>query len=184
VQQWSSRGQPAWTVIETTTIAAGTSSGPTPAQVRSEVWLALIHGANGIEYFVHSWEPTFREDGIFASATMVAAVKALNQQVKSLAPVLNSAEIPEVVGVSSSNGAAPIDVMVKAKGQVLYVFAAVSRAGTTTGTFTIAGMTGDATATVVGESRSVAVVAGKWSDDLAAHGGHVYVIDLAGATCR
>jgi len=133
---------------------------------------------------VHSWEPTFREDGIFASATMVAAVKALNQQVKSLAPVLNGADVPEVVSVSSSNSAAPIDTMIKANGQALYVFAAIARAGTTTGTFTIAGMTGDATATVVGESRSIAVVGGKWSDDFAANGVHVYEIDLAGATCR
>ena len=49
LHQWSNRGQAVWTDIETTTIAAGTTSGPTPAQTRSEVWLALIHGANGID---------------------------------------------------------------------------------------------------------------------------------------
>jgi len=74
LRQWSNRAQAVWTDFETTTIAAGTTSGPTPAQVRSEVWLALIHGANGVTYFVHSWEPTFREDGIFGNSTMVTAV--------------------------------------------------------------------------------------------------------------
>jgi hypothetical protein len=184
LHQWSNRGQAAWTDIETTTIAAGTTSGPTPVQVRSEVWLSLIHGANGITYFVHSWEPTFREDGIFNDATMVAAVKALNGEVKSMAPRLNSANIPGIVSVTSSNSAAPIDTMVKADGQVLTVFAAITRAGTTTGTFTIAGMTGNATATVAGEGRAVDVVAGKFTDDFAANGVHIYEIDLGAAACN
>lgn len=135
-------------------------------------------------YFVHSWEPTFREDGIFPNATMVTAVKALNAEVKSLAPVLNSGNVLGLVTVASSNSAAPVELMVKAKGQTLHVFAAIARAGTATRTFTVAGMTGDATATVGGEARTVAVVAGKRSDDFAANGVHLYEIDLAGATCR
>jgi hypothetical protein len=184
LRQWSNRGQAVWTDFETTTIAAGTTSGPTPAQVRSEVWLGLIHGANGVTYFVHSWEPAFREDGIFGNATMVAAVTALNGQIKSLAPVLNSASVADVVAVASSNSAAPIDTMVKAKGRVLYVFAAIARAGTTTGTFTIAGLTGDGSATVLGEARTVAVVAGKLTDDFAASAVHIYEIDLGGIACR
>jgi len=184
LHQWSNRGQAAWTDIETTTIAAGTTSGPTPVQVRSEVWLSLIHGANGITYFVHTWEPTFREDGIFNDATMVAAVKALNQEVKSMAPRLNSANIPGIVSVTSSNSAAPIDTMVKADGQVLYVFAAIARAGTTTGAFAIAGMTGNVTATVAGEGRMLDVVAGKFTDDFAANGVHIYEIDLGAAACN
>ena len=184
LHQWSNRGQAAWTDIETTTIAAGTTSGPTPEQVRSEVWLSLIHGANGITYFVHTWQPTFREDGIFNDATMVAAVTALNQEVKSVARLLNSANIPGVVSVTSSNGAAPIDMMVKANGQVLEVFAAIGRTGTATATFTIAGMTGNAAAAVNGEGRSVNVVAGRFSDDFAANGVHIYEINLDLATCN
>jgi hypothetical protein len=180
---WSSRGQAVWTDIETTTIQKGGTHPPTPAQTRSEVWLALIHGANGITYFVDTWEPSFREDGIFADPTMVAAVTALNQQIEMLAPELNSADVPGLVSVASSNPAAPIDTMVKAKGQTLYVFAAISRAGTATGSFTIAGMSGGGVATVVGESRTVKVTAGKFSDPFAASGVHIYQIDLTAATC-
>ncbi|HEY6475219.1 MAG TPA: hypothetical protein VI456_01485, partial [Polyangia bacterium] len=183
IHQWSTRGQAAWTDIECTTIAAGGTHPPTPQQTKSEVWLTLIHGANGIAYFVDTWNPSFREDGIFADSTMTAAVTALNQQIKMLAPQLNSANIPNLVSVASSNSAAPIDLMVKAKGQTLYVFAAISRAGTATGSFTVAGMTGGATATVVGESRTVTVAAGKFSDTFAANDAHVYQIDLTAATC-
>jgi hypothetical protein len=184
LHQWSNHGQAVWTDFETTIIAAGTTTGPTPAQVRSEVWLGLIHGANGVTYFVDSWQPTFREDGIFGNSTMVAAVTALNQQIKTLAPVLNSASVPNVVTVSSSNSAAPIDIMVKAQSQVLYIFAAIARAGTTSGRFAIAGLTGDGSATVVGESRTVPVAAGKLTDDFAANEAHIYEIDLRAVTCR
>ncbi len=183
IHQWSSRGQAAWTDIETTTIAAGGTHGPTPQQTRSEVWLSLIHGANGIAYFVDTWNPSFREDGIFADATMTAAVTALNKQIEMLAPQLNSADIPDLVAVTSSNSAAPVDLMVKAKGQTLFVFAAIARPGTATATFTVAGMTGGATATVIGENRTVSLSGGKFADGFAASDVHVYQIDLTAAAC-
>jgi hypothetical protein len=179
---WSTRGQAVWTDFETTDIS-GTGNGPTPIETASEVWLALIHEANGILYFIDLITPTFREDGIFADPAMVTAVTALNKEITSLAPELNSATIPNLVTVSSSSSAAPIDIMVKAHGFTLYVFSAISRAGTATGSFSIQGMTGSAVATVVNESRTVMVEAGKFSDAFAANGAHVYTIDLSTATC-
>jgi hypothetical protein len=44
-------------------------------------------------------------------------------------------------------------------------------------------MTGGATAMVVGESRTVKVAAGKFSDAFAANDVHIYQIDLTAATC-
>lgn len=184
LHQWSNRHQAVWTDIETTTIAANTSSGPTPAQTRSEVWLALIHGANGITYFIDTWNPAFREDGIFADATMAAAVTALNQQIKTLAPLLNSANIPNLVGVTSSNAVVPIDLMVKASGQTLYIFSAAARAGTTRATFAVSDLPADGSVTVVGESRTIDLATGKFSDDFAANGVHIYQLDLATVACN
>jgi hypothetical protein len=181
---WANRNQAAWTDIETTIIGAGTSNGPTPVQTASEVWLSLIHGAAGIEYFIDTWEPKFQEDGIFKDANMVAAVTALDAQIKSLAPELNSATLANLVSVTSSNTAAPIDMMVKANGTSLYVFSAIARTGTTMGSFAVNGMTGNATATVIGENRTVTVTAGKFSDTFAANGVHIYKIDLAAVTCN
>ena len=181
---WSNRGQAVWSDFETTVIAAGTTTGPTPVQTRSEVWLGLIHGANGILYFIDSWNPSFREDAIFETPAMVTAVTALDQEIAMLAPVLNSATIPNLVSVSSSNAAAPIDTMVKASGSKLYVMSAISRTGTTMGSFTITGMTGSAVATVLGENRTVNVTKGHFTDAFAANDVHVYVIDLSTATCQ
>jgi hypothetical protein len=180
---WSNRGQAVWTDFETTVIAAGTTTGPTPVQTRSEVWLSLIHEANGVIYFLDTWQPAFREDGIFANAAMVTAVTTLNQQILTLAPELNSATLPNLVTVQSSNTAAPIDVMVKAHGTSLYVFSAISRTGTAMGQFAVQGLTGGGTATVVGENRSVPISAGKLTDAFAANDVHIYQIDLSSVTC-
>ena len=182
LHMWSDRKQAVWTDFETTDISGG-GFGPTPVETASEVWLALIHSANGILYFIDLISPDFREDGIFANPAMVTAVTALNAEIKSLAPELNSATIPGLVTVTSSNSQAPIDTMVKANGTSLYVFSAISRAGTSTGSFRIEGMTGNGVAKVVSESRSVPITSGKFSDDFAANGVHVYQIDLSDAKC-
>jgi hypothetical protein len=184
LHQWSNRGQAVWTDFETTVIAADTTDGPTPTQTASEVWLALIHSANGVEYFIDTWNPSFREDGIFADAAMVTAVTALNKQILSLAPELNSSTLPNLVTVASSNAAAPIDLMVKANATSLYVFAAISRAGTATASYQVSAMTGNGVATVVGEGRTIDVTAGKFSDAFADSGVHIYKIDLAAVTCN
>ena len=92
---------------------------------------------------------------------MVTAVTALNQQMKTLAPELNSADIPNLVAVSSSNPDAPIDLMVKAQGQTLYIFAAIAGPERPPGGFPIEGMSGDGSATVLGENRTFTVTAGR-----------------------
>jgi hypothetical protein len=193
LRSWAKRNQVAWSDFETTVIGAGTSDGPTPDQTALEVWLALIHGAGGVEYFLDSWQPKFREDAIFENTAMVTAVTALNQQIKSLAPELNGATLPNLVTVTTSNVGTPIDTMVKAHGTALYVFSAISRAGTAMATFTVEGMTGNGVATVVGENRTLDIASGKFSDTFAASsrpdaggdlvGVHIYEIDLSKVTC-
>ena len=46
------------------------------------------------------------------------------------------------------------------------------------------GMTGNGVASVVGENRTVAITAGKFSDAFAANAVHIYKIDLAAVTCN
>jgi hypothetical protein len=88
------------------------------------------------------------------------------------------------VAVSSSNPDAPIDLMVKAHGQTLYLFAAISGPGTATGGFLIDGLSGNGVVTVVGESRTFAVTNGSFGDTFAANDVHIYQIDLTAVTCN
>jgi hypothetical protein len=48
------------------------------------------------------------------------------------------------------------------------------RDGTTSGTFTLPGMSGNTTAEVIGESRTVPVTAGAFSDTFDGYGVHLY----------
>jgi hypothetical protein len=185
LHMWANRNQAVWTDFETTVINAGTTDGPTPTETVSEVWLALIHSANGIIYFIDSWNPSFREDAIFENTTMVSAVTALNQQILSLAPELNSATLPNLVTVTSTSDAgAPVDIMVKANGTSLYIFSAIARHGSATSTFAIQGMTGSDVATVLGENRTIPVVGGQFTDSFSSNAVHLYRIDLSAATCN
>jgi len=115
---------------------------------------------------------------------MMAALTSLNAEIKVLVPELNSASITELVSVSSSNPSAPIDSMVKSNGNSIYIFSAISRPGTATGTFTINGMSGNGIVDVVNEHRILPVTAGTFSDSFAANGAHVYKIDMSAVTCN
>src|SRR5262249_48890080 len=115
-------GKPVWTWIETTRISTSDGPGPTPAPTRSEGWMALVHGAMGIGYFAHRITP-FDETGLLDDATMSAAVRDINAQIRTLAPVLNPPPVANGVTVTSSNTAVPVDILVKRQGGALYVFA-------------------------------------------------------------
>ncbi len=111
-------GQNVWAVIETT--ALDPEHAVTPAQVRSEVWMAIIHGAKGIVYFVHEFAPTFREDGIFRHPDVVQEVAQTNALIKSLAIPLNT---PNLAGKLTVQSTVPIATMVKQYENIIYVFA-------------------------------------------------------------
>jgi hypothetical protein len=115
---------------------------------------------------------------------MVSTVTALNGQIKSLAPELNSASIPGVVSVTSSNPSAPIDFAVKVYHSEVYIFAAISRPGTADGTFTIAGLSGSGSADVLDENRSANVSDGRFSDSFASNAVHLYKIELNENACE
>src|SRR5262249_33069705 len=98
---WTEGRKPVWCCIETTRID-NVNHKPTPEQVRSEVWMALIHGAKGIIYFAHQFKPQFIEAGLLADEEMSRAVSALNRQIRELAPVLNSSDVEAGAKATSS----------------------------------------------------------------------------------
>lgn len=168
---WSGNQKILWNFVEASSIDGGTP--PTGAQVKAEVWMSLIHGSQGFIYFVHQFKPVFREDGIFNYPALVSAVSNINFQVKSLAPVLNSANVSNVVQVSSSAPNVPVDFMVKQAGGATYVFAAAMRSTSTTATFSLTGINGG-TATALGESRQITITNSQFQDSFAGYGVHLY----------
>jgi hypothetical protein len=171
---WSNHEKPIWFVAEASSID-GTAR-PAPWQIKAQVWMALVHGAAGIMYFCHRFEPSFSETDCLEDAPTAALLSELNAQINELAPVLNSQSVANGVSVSSSNAELPVDVMLKRRDGVTYLFAVAMAEGSTTATFNLERFPEHAFAEVLGESRTIGVTDGAFADDFADGAVHLYRI--------
>lgn len=175
LRAYSDFKKPVWVWLETTGYN-DPSGTPSPAQIRAETWMALVHGARGIGWFCHIFSPDFDETGLLDVPASKAAVAKIDTEITALAPVLNTRSLANGATVSSSNAAVPVDLLVKRHDGALYVFAVAMRPGATTATFQLrdpqAGQV-----EVIGESRTLSVDAGKFEDSFAAdYAVHLYRI--------
>jgi len=181
---WSPPGHPIWNYIETTDITVGDSApGPTPAQVKAEVWLSLVHGSMGIMYFCHQFpEPPYSTHKLLDDPVMNPAVTAIDAQIKSLAPVLNSATLASGTVTTGTGASVHLDFMAKTMGTDGYVFAVADQASNGMAMFRDPNMTSaEGTVEVIGENRTLPLVDGVFRDNFGASGVHLYrVIGHAG----
>lgn len=145
---------------------------PTPAMSVAEAWNAIIGGARGIQWFDHDFGGT---SGGYASsgddlidpnskfAALQAAVKAFDNEVTALAPVLNASFAN---GYVSNTGAMNVMAKYYASANDFYIFAAPRSNSSQNVTFTIAGgYTGPVT--VYGENRTLQATNGQFTDRFA-----------------
>jgi hypothetical protein len=164
--------KPVWAFVETTKYDASNPGGPTPAQTRAQVWLALTHGATGIQYFAHVFSPRFVEAGLLEDPAMRRLVGATNRQIRRLAPILNSPTLRNGVRVNAS---ARIDTIAKRRGAFTYVFAVAPQASGGTATFTVARFN-NGTVTVIDENRTLQLRDGRFRDRFVGYGVHLYKV--------
>jgi hypothetical protein len=173
--KWSEGTRHVWNCIETGRIDNPERS-PTPAQVRAEVWMSLIHGSRGLIYFVHQFKPRFNEHALLDDPAMLAAVTALNKQVRELAPVLN-AGTPLEATVASSAPVVPIALMPRKHGGAHYLFSVGMRNANAEGAFTLPALaTKNAHVEVIGENRTLELKAGRFTDHFDPYAVHLYRI--------
>ena len=175
LRRWTRDEKVVWNCIECTRIG-NVNVKPTPEQVRSEVWMSLIHGSRGLIYFVHQFKPKFIEAALLADPEMLEAVTRLNRQIHELAPVLNSPTLADAVKVISSNRVTPVHAMVKRHGGATYLFAVAMYKEPTKATFELRGV-GQARGEVLDEARTIEVRAGRFTDTFAAYQVHIYRIE-------
>lgn len=173
LRQWTRGEKVVWNCIECTHIG-NPEKKATPQQVRSEVWMSLIHGSRGLIYFVHQFQPTEREAALLDDPEMLAAVTAINRQIRTLAPVLNSRTLADAVTVQSSRADVPIAHLVKRHNGATYLFAAAMRNESTRATFKIHASSKAPTAQVLEESRSIPIRNGEFADDFQPYEVHLY----------
>src|SRR3954469_6422785 len=176
LRNWSGGNKIIWNFIEAAQIDG--RAVPTPTQVKGGVCMSLVHGSKGIIYFVHQLAPTFREDGIFNYPTLAQGVAAINSQITSLAPVLNSSTIANGIQTSFTVGTTPLDTMVKKYNGSTYVFAVAMRNTSGTATFSGFGIN-QGTVTVIGENRQITIANGQFQDAFQGYGVHLYQIASA-----
>jgi hypothetical protein len=169
---WSAHAKPVIADIEASNFDNTTR--PTPAQIKSEVWMAIVHGAAGIQYFCHRFQPTFSETDCLDDAPTAAAMTSINADIKALAPVLNTPTIANGVTVTSSASDIPVDVMLKRWNGATYLFAVEMRGGRTTASFQLRDFPAAAQAEALGEGRTVDVANGAFSADFQSYGVHLY----------
>ncbi|HEX8040266.1 MAG TPA: hypothetical protein VF490_14005 [Chryseosolibacter sp.] len=171
LQAWTGYRKPAWCWIETTQISAKAERKPTPAEVRSEVWMALIHGAKGIGYFCHSFGDKTDDAALLHDPEMIRGVKAINAEVTSLARVLNSPDTSGYATVECDDPTIPVDVLTKEDGKSSYIFAIGMREGATTATFTVKH---GKKVEVIGENRTIRIKNHRFTDAFSSYGVHLY----------
>jgi hypothetical protein len=172
LKRWGEGRKDVWCCIETTGID-NEARRPTPRQVRSEVWMALIHGAKGIIYFAHQFKPKFIEAGLLADEAMAREVAAINGQIRELAPALNGPDAEGGASVATSEAGVPIDFAVKRHSGATYLFSVAMRDGETTATFKLPGGA-DARVEVLGEGRTIEARGGTWEDRFVGYQVHLY----------
>jgi hypothetical protein len=167
-------GKIVWNTVECTAIDGDGKA--TPKQVKAEIWMSLVHGSRGIQYFVHQFKPREDDHALLDDPAMLAAVTAINQQIRELAPVLNSPTIEGALKVESSNKAVPVAAMVKKHGGATCVFAVPMKSGETEAAFTLEGLPAGAQVEVLGEDRKIEPAAGKFQDCFGDWDVHLYRI--------
>jgi hypothetical protein len=173
--EWSDHSRPVWCWIETTRINDQSPRKPTPSEVRSQVWMALIHGASGFGYFCHSFttDPPVDDAAVLRDPEMSSAISEINMQVASLARILNSPSTTGYASVASSDKNIPVAVMTKNDGDADYIFSVAMRPGVTEATFRVAD---GRRAEVLGENRTIRIRNGKFTDSFSDYGVRLYRI--------
>ena len=169
-----------WPFTETASQGARTIA---PEEIRAAVWHSLIAGARGIIYFNHSFGGPCTTQNVLRSScggypAVRAMVTSVNAQIQSIAGALNG---PKLTSGFTAN--ANVRAVAKWNGQNLYVLAgSAENGGPFQSQFSIP-CVGNATATVLGENRTVPITSGSWSDTFAdGNAVHIYRID-GGSTC-
>jgi hypothetical protein len=176
---WSDDAKPVFALIEASDFTGVVR--PTPAQLRAQVWMALIHGAAGIGYHCHALEPNFSETDCIDDVSTAAALADVNTQIRDLAPALNRPPVSNGVTTASSTPSVPIDTRLTRYGGATYLFAVARGEAGSTATFTLHDFPPSASGEVIGEAREVTVTDGVLSDDFAGYAVHLYRIDATPA---
>ena len=172
LREWTRGEKPVWNCIECTQIS-NPNKKASPEQIRSEVWMSIIHGSRGIIYFVHQFKPTFVEAALLEDPENLKAITAINAQVKELAPVINTPSLRTSIFVGSDENV-PIATTARRFKNSTYLFTVAMENNPSTATFKMPEIPKRGTVEVIGESRSIEISNAAFTDKFKPYEVHLY----------
>lgn len=144
---------------------------PTPHELRAEVWMSLVHGAAGVQYFCHRMEP-LNETDCLDDAETAAALTQINRELTELSPALNTQSY--AIATESDNPAVPVRAVLKRVGAERYVFATGMADADTRAKFVLSDLPESTRVEVIGEGRYLSSSAARFEDHFAPYDVHLY----------
>lgn len=187
--EWAKGEKTVWVTIE----AMKPRLDHSPHSFKAEVWMSIIYGATGINYYVHQNASgrgpiPFIEASVFEDPEMLKTFTATNKLITSLAPVLNSPTVAGGAKVTSSvpaseevaaAGLDPIAAAVKTHAGATYLFSVRMENSPATATFQVKGLPKKVRAEVIGEGRTIEITDGRFTDEFKPLEVHIYKIPAA-----
>ncbi|MAL79163.1 MAG: hypothetical protein CMN55_08645 [Sneathiella sp.] len=182
--KWSGGTKPVWSVIEASRVSNAERM-PDGEDVRRLVWLSIIHGARGIIYFVHQFSPRFVEASLLENDRLRQDITRINTRLQSLATVLNSDALPELVTVEPDAMTLPGSIVAISRRDEcdLYIFAGSISRFPTAARFRLSEPVPADRADVLDEGRDVRLEKGQFKDEFGPYAVHLYKIPHGGANC-
>ncbi|MEP6654059.1 MAG: hypothetical protein ABJA82_11920 [Myxococcales bacterium] len=163
-------GKPRFAWIEANDILG--KGDPTPAEVRAEIWIAIVAGARGIFYFQEQVEPNF--DLLSTTGAVRTEMGKQHNTITQLAGVLQGPIDPSNMGAAAP---APLMIGWRQAASGRYIIVVNTSGSTVSGaSVTLTGLTGAQAASVWDESRMVSISNGSLTDDFAPYARHIYVV--------
>jgi hypothetical protein len=177
-EHYVDEAKPVWAIVEASdqrlSWTPPSTPGPTPAQMRFEVWDCVIHGATGIGYFTIAFNP-------FEWANLTPAIEQemarTNGQLTALTPVLLST--PPAINISSSEASGKAhNFTVRQSGSTYWVFADNADMGYGSETITFTFPQPISSVTVYDEGRTINPNGSSFTDSFSPLQVHVYEVQL------
>jgi len=171
-------GMPQYAYIETgpsnvSWLDNGTG-GPSAGQFRAEVWDAVINGAKGIIYFPQQFNPSFSYDD--TTPAVAAEMTTQDATLKAMGNILLTPNDPSISYMAVSS---PLQASWHSyNGKMYYIVLNLSDNTLSNQSLAISGFDSAASsASVYGESRTVAMTNGAFTDTFAPYSVHIYCVN-------
>lgn len=168
LKNWSNNKKPIWIWLEASDIRRS-GSYVTPQQMRAEVWMTIIHGADGIGWFPQAFDPFF---WYVIPPELEVEMTNIAQTLQALAPVINSSERDDVRVSMLTQGR--IDVSSRIDDNKLYFFAVNMMNKEVEAEFILPAQYSSSRFQVINEDRTVEISQGVFSEHFTPFEVHLY----------